>query len=82
MSGQTERIHLERKFNGEDEDVFITIKEKTLDRFEAWVEVRGVEKYCGVFKNQQRADIATLLTPQMEYCYKLAMIIVSEEYWG
>jgi hypothetical protein len=69
MEVQSEKLHFEMTFNGEPEDVFITVRPKSHQRFEAWVEVRGVEMYCWVYKDELRSQIPGMLTPFIERCY-------------
>jgi hypothetical protein len=75
MDVQPEQLHFEMTFSGGLEDVFVTIRPKSHHRFEAWVEVRGVEMYCWVFKDELRNNIPEMLMPYIERCYKEAMKI-------
>ena len=63
-------IHYEMVLGGECEDVLVTIQDKTFEGFEAWVEVRGVSKYAGVYKNSCRGDYKKLFADDIALCYK------------
>jgi hypothetical protein len=73
MDVQPEQLHFEMTFNGELEDVIVTIRPKSHQRFEAWVEVRGVEMYCWVYKDALRNEIPGLLMPYIDRCYREAI---------
>lgn len=81
MDLEPEKLHFEMPFNGEPEDVFVTIRPKSYQRFEAWVEVRGVEMYCWVHKDERRNEIPGMLMPYIERCYNEAIKLVTPDYW-
>jgi hypothetical protein len=79
MAVEPEQLHFEMTFNGELEDVFVTIGPKSHQRFEAWVEVRGVEMYCWVYKDERRNEIPDMLMPYIERCYIEAIKLVTRD---
>lgn len=78
MSQPIEFLRFEYDFDGSVEDVEIKLQEKTFERFEAWVEVRAISKYCGVFKNSQRPQIVALLRSDIEHVYREALRYVAD----
>ena len=76
-----EQLHFEVDFNGELEDVLVTIRPKPHQRFEAWVAVRDVEMYCWVYKDEHRKDIPSLLMPYIVRCYEEAVKVVARDFW-
>ena len=81
MDRQTEELHFEIDINGELEDVWVTMKPKSHQRFEAWVEVRGISMYCWVYKDELRPAIPGMLMPYIERCYDESIRMTTPNYW-